>query len=289
MQLSRLGAISKFDCMKCTEGRTKVLELHDECCRIKKGGEIMKRIMLIMLCLTIMLCLSSCIWYNPPKGWTKEHHTYAEVLDYAKSIDPNATVKEHYTDFVDEDNWEFREWDAVIKGVDCHVASVSDWVWNSGFGAGEFTKNYYRVDTDYNYALMQNILSEKFQNWEARADIYNRYHDEKTYIELQLSEYRQLDDDELEQVWETALQINKEYEKLAFEQKAEYGIPSPEELYNHHGEEEYFVTNGSYTYIESFTEKGKKAFLKEYRDSWALLDSGLPVYDDVTDDYWCNV
>ena len=31
------------------------------------------------------MCLSACS-YNPPEGWTKKHHTYEEVLEFAKTI-----------------------------------------------------------------------------------------------------------------------------------------------------------------------------------------------------------
>ena len=32
-------------------------------------------------------------------------------------------------------------------------------------------------------------------------------------------------------------------------------------------------------YIKEFTEDGKKAFLQEYKEAWALLESGLPIKD----------
>ena len=61
----------------------------------------MKKILSVLLCITFVLCLSGCT-YNPPDGWTKKHHTYKEVLKFAKAIDPNATVEEEYNDTVDE-------------------------------------------------------------------------------------------------------------------------------------------------------------------------------------------
>ena len=79
----------------------------------------------------VLLCFCACS-YHPPEGWTRRHHTYNEVNAFAKSIDPNAVVAEEYTDYKDKDGWIFREWDAVINGVDCHVSSVSSWVWNEG-------------------------------------------------------------------------------------------------------------------------------------------------------------
>jgi len=82
-------------------------------------------------------------------------------LAFAKSIDPNATVAEEYTDTLDEYEREYREWEAIINGVECHVSSVSDLVWNDGMAAGEFTKAYYRIDTDYDYTVMKNIVSDQ--------------------------------------------------------------------------------------------------------------------------------
>ena len=150
----------------------------------------MKKILSVLLCITFVLCLSGCT-YNPPDGWTKKHHTYEEVLKFAKAIDPNATVEEEYNDTVDEYDWEFREWDAVINGVECHVASVSDWVWNDGFGAGEFAKTYYRIDTDYDYIIMQSILADNYSSWKVSDSIRAKYHHNTNTIfaELNLPEY----------------------------------------------------------------------------------------------------
>lgn len=240
----------------------------------------MKKALSIFLCLTFVLCLSACT-YNPPEGWTKKHHTYEEILAFAKSIDPNAIVEEEYTDTVDENDWQFREWDAVINGVNCHVASVSDWVWNEGFAAGEFIKVYYRIDTDYDYTIMQNILSEKYPDWKCREGMHSKYHSntDTIFAELTLTEYIMLSDDEIEQVWQTACEIKEEYEKVAIGRKAGFEVPSPGKYWNQHGEQEYFVKKDSHAYITDFSEEGKNKFIQEYKEDWALLESGLPIYD----------
>ena len=240
----------------------------------------MKKVLSTLLCIAFILCLSACT-YNPPEGWTKKHHTYEEVLAFAKSIDSNAIVVEEYSDIVDEDDWQYREWGAVINGVNCHVASVSDWVWNEGFATGEFIRTYYRIDTDYDYTVMQNILSEKYPDWKCRESMRSKYHHNTNtiFVEMTLPEFRRLNDDELEQVWQTTCQINKEYIKIAINRKAGFSVPSPGEYWNHHGEGETFVKKDSHAYITEFTEEGKKAFLQEYKEDWALLESGLPVYD----------
>ena len=33
-----------------------------------------------------------------PEGYTREHHEYGDILEYAKAIDPDATVSEDYVD-----------------------------------------------------------------------------------------------------------------------------------------------------------------------------------------------
>lgn len=236
----------------------------------------MKKALSILVCLIFVLCLSACT-YNPPEGWTKKHHTYEEMLAFAKSIDPNAIVAEEYTDTVDENNWQSREWAAVINGVNCHVASVSDWVWNEGFAAGEFIKVYYRIDTDYDYTVMQNILSEKHPDWKCREGVRSKYHSDTIFAELILTEYSMLSDDEIEQAWQIACEIREEYEKVAIGRKAGFEVPSPGKYW--HGEQEYIVKKDSHAYITDFSEEGKNKFIQEYKEDWALLESGLPVYD----------
>ena len=60
----------------------------------------------IIFCLLTMIILSfftSCA-YNPPVGYTEKHHNRDEILAFAHSIDPNATVSESYTD-TQIDDW----------------------------------------------------------------------------------------------------------------------------------------------------------------------------------------
>lgn len=241
----------------------------------------MKKALSLIMCLIIVFCLSACIYYVPPEGWTKKHHTYEDVLEYAQSFDPGAIVSKEHTDTVDENNWEFREWDAEIKGMTCHVASVSDWVWNRGLAAGEFQKVYYRMDTDFDNTVMHKILSEEYPDWKTDMDLWSRYHinDNEIIVELVQAEFRMLDDAEIEQIWQTAFHINEEYEKNSISKKAVFDILSPGSYWNHHGEQKEYVKKDSFIRIEDFSEQGKKEFLQEYHEDWALLESGLPVYE----------
>lgn len=237
----------------------------------------MKKSIILAFLIAVFLCLSACS-YNPPEGWTERHHSYDEILTFAKSIDHNAIVAEDYTDTIDEYDWKYREWNATINGIDCHVSSVSDWVWNDGFAAGEFYKFYYRIDTDYDCIVMQNILSGNYSDWESEKSIFRNYAD-TIYVHLKLLDYHKLNDEELDQMLQTALDINDEYKALAINKAVVFAIPSPGEYYNHHGEQEFFVRNDSHTYLSDFSEEGKKTFIQKYKENWDLLDSGLPVYD----------
>ena len=240
----------------------------------------MKKKISVFLCLIVILCLSACS-YHPPEGWTKKHHTYDEVFAYARSIDPNAVVAEEYSDCEDQNGWVFREWDAEINGVDCHVSSVSDWVSSEGFGAGEFGKTYYRIDTDYDYTILNRILSEHYPDWEkSHTDAgvpYEKYYDPIS-VKLTLPEYRKLNDAELEQVWQTVCSITEEYEATAVNKKLLFRIPSPVKGWNY-SSEEYYVSKDGGTFIKELTEEEKKRFLQEYQENWSLLESGLPIQD----------
>ena len=57
----------------------------------------MKKIYLIFVMLFMLMFIISCN-YNPLVGATEKHHTYEEVLEYAKTIDPNAIVNDEYKD-----------------------------------------------------------------------------------------------------------------------------------------------------------------------------------------------
>ncbi|MBQ2840945.1 MAG: hypothetical protein IJE70_06325 [Oscillospiraceae bacterium] len=239
----------------------------------------MKRILALSLCFAMILSLSGC-YFVPPEGWTRRHHTYREVLDFAKSVDPDATVVNEYTDTVDEYNRKYREWDAVINGVDCHVASVSDSVWNRGFAAGEFTKTFYRIDTDHDYTVFMDMLEAKYPDWKHETDIsakYRRYN--QFFPKYILSEYRMLSDTELEKIWQEAFKMKTEFEKIAINRTIVFAVPSPGKYRNHHGEMEDFVRKNSLTYFDDFTEEGKQVFFQDYHDAWELLKSDLPIYD----------
>lgn len=241
----------------------------------------MKKIILLFLCLTVILCLSACT-YNPPEGYTKAHHTYEEISEFAKSIDPNATVSTEYTDTTMEDwNRNFREYCAVIHGTECHVSSVGANVWNDGFLAGEFARQYYVIDTDYDYLMLQQIVSKKQPDWNmSGSDLAAKYNQNNLLgIQIATNDTEPFTDDELNMIWQQALEIHSEYNKLSVRKSVFFSVPAPAKYYNHHGEGEFFVKRNAFVSFDSFSESDRIAFINKYHEAWALLDSDLPVYD----------
>ena len=236
-----------------------------------------KYAILILLAALFLVSAASCTYY-PPEGYTKTHHTYEEIFAFAQSIDPNATVSKTYTDTqIDELNRNFREWDAVINGIECHVSSVGDMVWNSGFLAGEFARQYYVIDTDYDYLVLQKIVSEKQPGWEMEytdiGSIYNWNH--LLSVKTPYKENRELSADELEIAWEKAFEIYLEYSSHPVRKEAWFPVSIPVLVSNADSEYEYIT----YTILvmKDFSEEGKAEFFREYKEAWDLMDSNLPI------------
>lgn len=227
------------------------------------------------LCLSVLLLLSifSCV-YNPPEGYTEEHHTYEEIFAFAKSLDPNAVVSESYTDTkIDDWNRNFREWDAVINGIACHVSSVGATVWDA---TGEFAKQYYVIDTDYDYLVLQKIVSEKQPDWEMEASGFgSRYNrDGKLFVNTSYMGTEKLSDEELEDAWAKAYEIYQQYHSYPVRKEAYFSLSAPAIYVNNDGSKLVKITVDS---MHDFSDDGKAAFFEIYAESWALLDSGLPV------------
>lgn len=237
----------------------------------------LKSMVLFLLALMILTSSTSCT-YNPPEGYTEEHHNYEEILAFAKSLDPNATVSEIYTDTtIDDWNRNFREWDAVINGIECHVSSVGTMVWNSGFLAGEFAKQYYVIDTDYDYLVLQKIVSEKQPDWEMEyTDIGSRYNwNNVLSVKTPYAENKELSLDELEIAWNKAYEIYQEYISCPVRKDAWFPVSIPILVSNYKEKSEYITY--SILVMKDFSTDGKSTFFKEYEEAWNLIDSGLPI------------
>ena len=89
-------------------------------------------------------------------------HTYEEICEYAHGIDNTATVSEEFTDET-IDGHVYRTWPAKIYGTDCKIASVpEERVTTSVLPilTGAFRKDFYRLDTNYDYILVGKALED---------------------------------------------------------------------------------------------------------------------------------
>lgn len=195
--------------------------------------------------------LSGCMYYRPAEGYTKEHQSYEAALEYAKNIDPDAVVYEEYVDTEDEYGHMYREWDAVIKGVECHVASRWVWVWNEGALAGEFCKTFYRMDTDYDFCIMKSIVLEMEPEWMPEETIGNRY-PLNDIIALHKAFVKRMTDDELEAVYARAKEINDLYIQNSVEMELRLVVETQ--------------LGRSDAYLTEFSEDGKREFFEEYHE-----------------------
>ena len=238
-----------------------------------KGAVVMrktKQCIMVFLLLAILLSLTACI---PPEGYTKEHHTYEEIVAFANKIDPNAVVSETFTDTVrvlNDSNWkdEYREWSAVIHGIECHIASCLVYV-------GEFLIPYYVIDTDYDYYLLKGILSEQQPEWSLEYDNHRmRYQVHNLLsVDTPFAEAKEeLSIAALEQLWSAAYEIYTAYNANPVRKELRFVISVP---YNHNDE---YIKMSS-TWFFDFTEQGKQDFFARYAERWDLLESGLPIVD----------
>ena len=226
-----------------------------------------KSVLFSIVILLLITVLSGC-YYDPPEGYEEHHHSYQAALEYARSIDPNATVSETYTDLKDEHGHKHREWDAVIHGMECHVGSSARLVFNSGFAAGEFLKEYYTLDTDYDYYLLKSIVAEKLPAWQLDEEtVFNRYQlNDILAIDIAVSDERALTEEELDQVWKEAQAIEEVYSSHTVHKSVMFYLPAPNSMYSYQNKR--YIVQMSTIKISDFTEEGKEAFFKKYYEHW---------------------
>lgn len=232
----------------------------------------MKKIYLIFVMLFMLMFITSCS-YNPPVGVTEKHHTYEEVLEYAKRIDPNATVNDEYEDTKLENVMadEYREWNAIINGIECHVASTPIVLLNDGVAGGEFGKQYFIVNTDYNFYLLKSIIESKYLDFTiVEDDIADRYTDYICFVPLKNNE-NQLTVDELNFLLSSARSIYEEYKLKATEGKnISIGLYSPTVLCSADGSNKHIEIRIEYYTINS--EITNEAIIDKYLKNWEKLN-----------------
>ena len=128
-------------------------------------------LMVAFFILIIVVGVSAYLKTDPlPDGFTKSHHSYEDMLEFAKTIDPDATVSENYVDQIKTDNQSVREWPATINGIDCVVASTPEMFFSQR--GSSFTTTAYGMDTDYDQIVINMVL----ENYPELGEIIdNRY------------------------------------------------------------------------------------------------------------------
>ena len=227
----------------------------------------MKKLLALILCLIAVLSFSACS-YNPPEGYSKSKHEYEEILKYAKEIDPDATVSENYTD-TEQPYRSRREHPAVINGIECHVASVSVLVSNDGIFAGEFPQTYYRIDTDYDYLILQQVIEKNQPEWTMPK--YSYPDSDFFMILINTEKNEELSDEELDLVLQDIDAVHSLYNSFNVRKALMFGLPSPIPHYEN-GE---LVVKDNYSYLNDFTQEGRAEFIARYRKNWSLLSSNL--------------
>lgn len=234
----------------------------------------MKKYMMLVLLGFFALLMVSCS-YDPPEGSKLSHHKYKEVLAYAKSIDPNATVSEEYSDTKLEWKEKVREWNAVINGIECHVASVGRMISDR---TGEFFKPYYFVDTDYdNYWLLDFLQGKNYllSNYKSIDNISYRYHRyNNMYLMPNIDDTTtQLSDDMLEQIWMEATTIYDEYNKGNHIKVIILVMNQPALVKSYDAVETQIKLDiNQHGYYNDLSETGKETFFKEYKEAWSLVE-----------------
>ena len=106
-------------------------------------------------------------------------------------------------------------------------------VWNDGFLAGEFARQYYVIDTDYDYYLLKKITREKQPSWYMRGDdLSEKYNwNGMVFVETDCSEKTKLSEEELETIWQQAYEIYEEYSKYPVRKEAKFGVAAPAAYY----------------------------------------------------------
>ena len=209
----------------------------------------------------------------------KKIHTYEEALEFARSLDPQATISQSYTEtFVSEEiiygQTHFREWDAIIHGVECHVATIC-----CNDPVGEFYKRtYYRLDTDYDHHVFKKIVAEKCPDWIIGDTVHAKYREDNSLVALiPQEEIKAFTNDELESIWNAAYTLYVKYCTYPTNKAAKFAVNDPTVYSNLNGEQKHLRI--THNYITDFSAEAKAAFWEEYARDWALIDSGLEIRD----------
>ena len=152
--------------------------------------------------------------YQLPEGYTRSHHSYEDMLEFAEKIDPDATVSETYIVQSQNDHQAIHEWPATINGIECHVASTPE-MFPSSRGSASMQTGYC-MDTDYdqivlgivleNYPELGEIYEQRYSyqagmgiNWHSRSPV-------RSTVNLD-----SIDEDTFEMLWKSYVNASQEF------------------------------------------------------------------------------
>ena len=172
-------------------------------------SSIKKAVAVVMI--FVLTVLSGCS-YDVPEGYKKELHSYEEAVEYAKEIDPDATVSAECEE-TELQTVKFRVWPAVIEGRECSVCSMGANVYNNGWAAGEFPIRYYRLDTDYDYYIISEILKSHpdLEQKDKEVSLWNRFEQSNQITSVIYRD--EIASESFDALWEEYLQISEEIER----------------------------------------------------------------------------
>lgn len=169
---------------------------------------MLKKITAVVILFALSV-LSGCS-YDIPEGYKKKLHSYEEAVEYAKSIDPEASVSEDFEETT-LSTIKFRIWPAVIGGRKCSVCSMGANVYNKGWAAGEFPVRYYRLDTDYDYYVIREVLKshpDLEPDETKEVTLWKRF--EANDLISSTIKTESLTEESFKAIWDEYLQVNKE-------------------------------------------------------------------------------
>ena len=222
---------------------------------VRKRMLLMKKIafLAVVVLLASLLLLSSCTYYDIPDGYSKEHHTYTEVLANIKKIDENATLEITSVDSKDQDGHDYREWSAIIRGLSCHAGSVTDFLLSDGFGSDNYARPYFVIKTDYDWYLMKSIIESDHPSFSMKSDdVFSRYNDFATVIVSSSAE--ELDDEKIHTIVDELRILDK-----SFSERKIYKSPAFSFTVSKEGSDSDII-------LKDLSESGIAAFINDYHN-----------------------
>ena len=197
------------------------------------------RIVLIIL-LIIVIAISSFIALfqkTPNKLYLREPYTTNQIDEYISTRFINAEDVHFMTgveEFYDENNKQCKEWNIVVNDLPCHVASIETEVYDGL--TGKKPRTYYRAETDYDYVVLKNYISENYNyfSWEMYSNYNTRYDEYSVFINY-INPIDGYSTYELEKIENEIKQISSVKDELLIQKEIKFKI--------HKNDKDIYITN----------------------------------------------